>query len=85
MRTIRYTLLSDGSSDKMLMPILDWLLYQHCPEYSVKSAWADLANFRGHLKLYRIRSGKRWISTLVIFCLSTVTPKKSLMRSVIPK
>ena len=43
MRTIRYTLLSDGSSDKMLMPILDWLLYQHCPEYAVKSAWADLA------------------------------------------
>ena len=25
------------------MPILDWLLYQHCPEQSVESAWADLA------------------------------------------
>ncbi len=42
MNTISYTLLSDGSSDRMLMPILDWLLYQHCPEYSVNSAWADL-------------------------------------------
>ena len=42
MNTIRYTLLSDGSSDRMLMPILDWLFHQHCPESSVDSAWADL-------------------------------------------
>lgn len=43
MSLIRYTLLSDGSSDRMLLPILDWLFLQHCPEYSVNSAWADLA------------------------------------------
>lgn len=42
MKTIRYTLLSDGSSDRMLMPILDWLLRQHCPEHAVESDWADL-------------------------------------------
>ena len=42
MKTIRYTLLSDGSSDRMLMPILDWLLCQHCQELAVESAWADL-------------------------------------------
>ena len=42
MRTIRYTLLSDGSSDKMLMPIIEWLLYQHCPEIAVAPSWADL-------------------------------------------
>lgn len=42
MSTIRYTLLSDGSSDRMLMPILDWLFRQHCPEYSVDSNWSDL-------------------------------------------
>jgi hypothetical protein len=42
MKAIRYTLLSDGSSDRMLMPILDWLLCQHCPEHSVASNWADL-------------------------------------------
>ncbi|OGR25272.1 MAG: hypothetical protein A2X83_12675 [Desulfuromonadales bacterium GWD2_54_10] len=42
MKTIRYTLLSDGSSDRMLMPILDWLLCQHCPEHAVESDWADL-------------------------------------------
>lgn len=42
MSTIRYTLLCDGSSDRMLLPILDWLLYQHSPEHAVESAWADL-------------------------------------------
>lgn len=42
MKAIRYILLSDGSSDKMLMPILDWLLRQHCPEHAVESDWADL-------------------------------------------
>jgi hypothetical protein len=42
MTTIRYTLLSDGSSDRMLMPILDWLLRQHCPEHAVEPVWADL-------------------------------------------
>ena len=42
MKEIRYTLLSDGSSDKALLPILSWLLYQHCPEYAIQSQWADL-------------------------------------------
>jgi hypothetical protein len=42
MTTIRYTLLSDGSSDRMLMPILGWLLCQHCPEHAIESVWADL-------------------------------------------
>ena len=42
MKKIRYTLLSDGSSDRMLMPLLDWLLYQHCPEAVIESGWADL-------------------------------------------
>lgn len=42
MKTIRYTLLSDGSSDRMLMPLLDWLLSQHCPESVIESVWADL-------------------------------------------
>lgn len=42
MKTIRYTLLSDGSSDRMLLPVIDWLLCQHCPEIAVESSWADL-------------------------------------------
>ena len=42
MKEIRYALLSDGSSDKALLPILSWLLHQHCPEYAIQSQWADL-------------------------------------------
>jgi len=41
-KEIRYTLLTDGSSDKALLPILSWLLYQHCPEYAIQRQWADL-------------------------------------------
>jgi hypothetical protein len=46
MNRIRYALLSDGSSDKMLMPLLDWLLRQHCPNYALESDWADLRRLK---------------------------------------
>lgn len=46
MKMIRCTLLSDGSSDRMLMPIIDWLLCQHCSEIAVESSWADLGRLR---------------------------------------
>lgn len=42
MEELRYTLLSDGSSDKALMPILTWLLCQHVPNLPIQSRWADL-------------------------------------------
>ena len=42
MKGIRYVLLSDGSSDRMLLPILDWLLHRYCPDYALESEWADL-------------------------------------------
>lgn len=42
MKEIRYTLLTDGSSDRALLPILSWLLYEHCPAYAVQPEWADL-------------------------------------------
>ncbi|HLA28641.1 MAG TPA: hypothetical protein VJZ49_12170 [Syntrophales bacterium] len=42
MSRISYVLLSDGSSDKMLMPILDWLLHRQCPNYAIDPKWADL-------------------------------------------
>jgi hypothetical protein len=45
MKEVKYTLLSEGTSDKALMPILDWLLQCHLPEYAIQSAWADLARF----------------------------------------
>ncbi|MCE2486950.1 MAG: hypothetical protein J4F42_15660 [Desulfurellaceae bacterium] len=41
MRELRYTLLTDGSSDTALLPILSWTLKRHvaCP---VQATWADL-------------------------------------------
>lgn len=42
MNRIRYALLADGSSDKMLLPVLDWLLHLHCHKFALESIWADL-------------------------------------------
>lgn len=42
MNNLRYTLLSDGSSDRALMPILKWLLQVHLPNCSIQEEWADL-------------------------------------------
>lgn len=42
-KEITYTLLSDGSSDKTLMPIIDWALRQNISEDTlVQSEWADI-------------------------------------------
>lgn len=35
MRAVRYTLLGDGSSDRALAPVLDWLFRQHLPDGNV--------------------------------------------------
>lgn len=46
MRELRYTLVSDGSSDRALLPILSWLLAEHrifCP---IQAEWADLRRLR---------------------------------------
>jgi hypothetical protein len=42
MKELCYTLLSDGSSDKALMPMLTWLLREHQVECAIQSTWADL-------------------------------------------
>lgn len=42
MKELRYTLLSDGTSDKALLPLLTWLLQEHLVECAIQSAWADL-------------------------------------------
>lgn len=42
MRRLRYTLLSDGTSDRALMPIIDWLFEQSRSEWILDSNWADL-------------------------------------------
>ncbi|HKZ42418.1 MAG TPA: hypothetical protein VJ044_15760 [Candidatus Hodarchaeales archaeon] len=42
MNELRYTLVSDGSFDVALLPILDWLLVQNGVDYAIQSNWADL-------------------------------------------
>lgn len=42
MSDLRFTLLSDGSSDQVLMPILVWLLRRHGVNRPIQPAWADL-------------------------------------------
>ncbi|MDT4954689.1 MAG: hypothetical protein QOJ02_2827 [Acidobacteriota bacterium] len=42
MSELRYTLLSDGSSDRALIPLLTWLLREHGVERAIQSEWADL-------------------------------------------
>jgi hypothetical protein len=40
-RSLRYTLLTDGSSDRALLPILSWLLEQQEVGAAMTPAWAD--------------------------------------------
>jgi len=50
MMEIRYTLLSDGSSDRALIPILNWLLQNHLNDWAIQSEWADLRRFDKSLR-----------------------------------
>jgi len=43
MSSLRYTLLTDGSSDRALIPIISWLFRQHLFEHEIQSEWADLS------------------------------------------
>ena len=58
---ITYTLLSDGSSDRALMPIIEWALLQLRPTLLIQGAWADLTQLKQPPKdLYdRIRTALR--------------------------
>jgi hypothetical protein len=42
MSNIKCTLITDGSSDKCLIPIIRWLLSIHLPDYDIDFEWADL-------------------------------------------
>lgn len=42
MNELRYTFLTDGSSDKALIPLLDWLLREHHVRCPIQPQWADL-------------------------------------------
>jgi len=37
-----FTLLADGSSDRVLLPILKWAVVQQLPDYAVLDGWADM-------------------------------------------
>jgi hypothetical protein len=41
-RELRYTLVSEGSSDIALMPILKWLLQENGVRQAIQGEWADL-------------------------------------------
>ncbi len=47
---IRYTLLSDGSSDRALLPVLNWLLEKHLGNWAIQPRWADLRSFDRSLR-----------------------------------
>jgi len=42
MTEISYTLMSEGTSDQALIPILNWLLREHLSECAIQAEWADL-------------------------------------------
>jgi hypothetical protein len=49
MMELRYTLLSDGSSDRALIPILNWLLQIHLNDCAIRSEWANLRSLNKSL------------------------------------
>ena len=59
MSNILYTLLSDGSSDQALIPILSWLLRRSGVEGAIQGQWRIFAAF---LSLAEVsQSGFRWL------------------------
>ncbi len=54
---IRYTLLGDGPSDRVLMNHLSWLLRQHSLR-AIQAAWADLSRLRDRPKGLSARMAK---------------------------
>lgn len=69
MEELRYTLLSDGPSDKALMPILTWLLRQHFPNLPIQSRWSDLRRLRTPPRELheRIRESINWYPCDLLF------------------
>lgn len=41
MGELRYTLVADGPTDDALLPMLNWLLAEHLPEWSIQAQHAD--------------------------------------------
>ncbi len=45
MTELRYTLVTDGSSDAALIPILNWLLRSNGVTWAIQAEWADLGRY----------------------------------------
>ena len=59
MTELRYTLVTDGSSDITLIPILTWLLRENGVAHTIQSEWADL-NRVPHSKRRRLEDKIYW-------------------------
>ena len=59
MTELRYTLVTDGSSDIALIPILTWLLRENGVAYAIQSTWANL-NRIPHQKRSRLEEKIYW-------------------------
>ena len=67
---LRYTLVTDGSSDSSLIPILIWLLIQNGVRYPIQPAWADLSTLplsKGSGLPDRIRNGLSYYPCDLLF------------------
>lgn len=51
MNEFRYTFVTEGSSDKALMPILTWLLRENGVQIAIQSEWADLGEVHFNEKI----------------------------------
>ena len=69
MSDLRYVLLSDGSSDNALVPLLTWILRQNLPHCAIQSQWADLGPLRRPPKnlAERIRACKKYYDFDLLF------------------
>lgn len=46
MNELRYTFLADGPADRVLLPLLTWLLIENGVKYPIQPAWGDLGRLR---------------------------------------
>jgi hypothetical protein len=46
MKELRYTLITDGPSDEVLLPLLSWLLRENGIRFAIQPAWAELRKLR---------------------------------------
>jgi hypothetical protein len=63
MTHLRFALLADGTSDRRLLPILEWVLRQQLPTVAIIPEWADL----GRLKRPPTRLAERMAKAIELY------------------